>query len=61
MKCDFEKLWLYLSKELDVDEQLKIIGHLDDCTICRETLFLMARDRDADLFIHYKLREKRAS
>jgi hypothetical protein len=61
MKCDFEKLCLYLNKKLNVDAQLEVIEHLEDCKICHETLFLMARDRDAHLFVQNKLEEKTAS
>jgi hypothetical protein len=60
MKCDFEKLLLCLNKELDVDKQLEVIEHIDNCLVCREALFMMARDRDADLFIQHKLKEKLA-
>ncbi len=54
MRCNFEKLWLYLNDKLDLDAQLEVLKHLDNCEICFEAFYLMARDRDADLFAHYE-------
>ncbi len=61
MRCDFEKLWLYLDKKLDLDGQLEVLEHLDDCETCFEAVYLMSRDRDAKLFVWYKLEDKLAS
>ncbi len=49
--CDFEKLVLFLDKQLDLDGKLDVLDHLDHCEICREAVYHIARDRDADLFI----------
>jgi uncharacterized protein YuzB (UPF0349 family) len=61
MNCDIEKLWLYLNKKLDLDTQLEVLEHLDNCEICFETLYQMARDRDADLFVQFKMKEELVS
>ena len=49
--CNFEKLVAFLDKQLDIDEKLEVLEHLDHCEICRNTVFHIARDRDANLFI----------
>ena len=59
MRCDFEKLWLYLDKKLDLDGQLEVLKHLDDCETCFEAVYLMSRDRDAKLFVWYELAENK--
>jgi hypothetical protein len=51
-KCDFEKLVLFLDKQLDLDQKLDILEHLDQCDICRDAIFHISRDRDADLFYY---------
>jgi hypothetical protein len=61
MRCDFEKLWQYLDKKLDLDGQLEVLEHLDDCETCFEAVYMMSRDRDANLFVWYKLEDKMAS
>ena len=53
--CDFEKLVLFLDKQLDVDEKLEVLDHLDHCEICRDAIFHISRDRDANLFEHRPL------
>jgi hypothetical protein len=50
--CDFEKLIRYLDKQLDLDEKLDVLDHLDHCEICRDAVFHISRDRDANLFYH---------
>jgi len=52
MRCDFEKLVRYLDKTLDIDAQLDVLSHIDDCESCREALFHISRDRDGDLFVY---------
>jgi hypothetical protein len=51
MKCDFEKLVLYMDKKLDLDSQLEVLDHLDDCDTCRDAVYHISRDRDAHFFI----------
>ncbi len=50
--CDFEKLVRYLDKQLSVDEKLDVLEHLDHCEICRDAVFHISRDRDANLFYY---------
>ncbi len=49
--CSFNKLVQLLDKELDLDAQLDVYDHLDQCTICREAIYLISRDRDEGLLI----------
>ena len=58
MRCDFEKLVHYLDKELDVDGQLEVLGHLDECETCRNAVFHISRDRDSKLFVFRPYRAK---
>ncbi len=51
MRCDFEKMVRYLDKQLNIDEKLELFDHLDRCDVCREAMYLLARDRDAALFV----------
>ena len=57
--CNFEKLVLFLDKQLDVDEKLAVLDHLDHCDICRDAIFHISRDRDADLFIFRPLKSEK--
>jgi uncharacterized protein YuzB (UPF0349 family) len=50
--CNFEKLVLYMDNQLDLDEKLDVLDHLDHCEICRDAVFHISRDRDADLFYY---------
>ena len=49
--CSFQKLVLLLDKKLGLDEKLEVLTHLESCTICRDTVYQIARDRDEALFI----------
>lgn len=49
--CNFEKLVRLLDKKLGLDEKLEILNHLSSCSICRDTIYLISRDRDEALFI----------
>jgi hypothetical protein len=49
--CNFEKLVLLLDKQLDIDGKLDVLEHLDNCDICRDAVYHISRDRDANLFI----------
>jgi anti-sigma factor RsiW len=51
MKCDFDKLVRYLDRELDIDYQLAVLDHLDDCDACFDAVYQISRDRDAELFV----------
>jgi len=50
--CNFENLVLFLDKQLNLDQKLDVLEHLDHCDICRDTVFHLSRDRDASLFYH---------
>jgi predicted anti-sigma-YlaC factor YlaD len=50
-RCDFDKLVAFLDKQLDIDAKLDVLEHLDHCDICRDAVFHIARDRDANLFV----------
>ncbi len=45
MRCSFEKLYSYLSNELDADRKYEVITHLHECDICLEAVSLMAQDQ----------------
>jgi anti-sigma factor RsiW len=49
-RCDFDKMVRYLDKQLSLDEKLELFDHLDQCEVCREAIYLLARDRDTALF-----------
>jgi len=49
--CSFKKLVLLLDKKLDLDGKLEVLGHLQSCTICRDAIYQISRDRDEALFI----------
>jgi len=51
-RCDFDKMVRYLDKQLNIDEKLQLFDHLDQCDVCREAMYLLARDRDAALFVY---------
>ena len=50
--CDFEKLVMFLDKQLDLDGKLDVLDHLDHCEICRDAIYHISRDRDANLFVY---------
>ncbi|MBP1594901.1 MAG: hypothetical protein H6Q05_278 [Acidobacteria bacterium] len=50
--CNFEKLVMFLDKQLDLDGKLDVLDHLDQCEICRDAIYHISRDRDADLFVY---------
>jgi hypothetical protein len=61
MKCDFEKLLLYVNKGLDWDAQLEVLDHLGHCEICCDAVCQIARDRMAELSTRYQLERKPVS
>jgi len=52
MSCSFDKLVRYLDQQLDLDARLELLEHLDECDTCREAIYQISRDRDAQLFVH---------
>ncbi len=49
--CNFKKLVQFLDKELDLDEKLEVLDHLESCEICRDSIYQIAHDRDETFFI----------
>ena len=50
--CSFKKLVQLLDKQLNLDEKLEVLNHLDSCKICRDAVYQISRDRDEAFFIH---------
>ena len=50
--CCFQKLVQLLDKQLELDEKLEVLEHLENCVICRDTFYQLVRDRDESLFVH---------
>lgn len=55
--CSFKNLVQLLDKQLDLDQKLEVLGHLDKCAICRDAVYQISRDRDEAYFVHrpYKI------
>jgi len=56
--CSFDRLLQFCNKNLDLDGQLEIYGHLDRCNICRDAIYQLSRDRDEAFHIHRAYRAK---
>ena len=50
--CSFSRLLQLVGKQLDLDGQLEVYGHLDRCDICRDAVYQLSRDRDEAFFIY---------
>jgi hypothetical protein len=50
--CSFKKLVQLLDKQLEIDEKLEVLAHLESCGICRDAVYQISHDRDEKLFIH---------
>ena len=50
--CSFQKLVQLLDKQLDLDEKLEVLNHIESCRICRDAVYQISRDRDEAFFIH---------
>jgi hypothetical protein len=61
MKCNFDKLWRFLNKDLEPAGRAEVISHMEKCEICREAVYNLARDRAAEYFLHYELKSRLAS
>ncbi len=48
MRCNFEKLCLYLKNELDESRRFEVLAHLHQCDICMEAVILMSAEQDAE-------------
>ena len=49
--CSFDRLLQFVNKQLDLDGQLEVYGHLDQCDICRDTVYQLSHDLDGALFV----------
>jgi predicted anti-sigma-YlaC factor YlaD len=56
--CSFDRLLQFVNKQLDLDGQLEVYGHLDQCDICRDAVYQLSRDRDEASFIYRAHRVK---
>jgi len=54
--CSFTKLLQLMDKQLDLDSQLAVYGHIDRCNICRDAIYDLTLERDSAL---YKVRSLR--
>lgn len=50
--CSFKRLVKLLDRQLDLDEKLDVLDHLDSCSICRDAIYQISRDRDEQFFVH---------
>ena len=50
--CSFQKLVQLLDKQLDLDEKLEVLNHVESCGICRDAVYQISRDRDEAFFVH---------
>jgi hypothetical protein len=50
--CSFDKLVHLVDKQLCVDDQLRLFSHLDSCSICRDAVYQISRDRDSSFFLY---------
>jgi anti-sigma factor RsiW len=50
--CSFKKLLQLLDNQLNLDEKLEVLDHLDSCRICRDAVYQISRDRDEAFFIY---------
>ena len=51
--CNLELLAALLHERLDLDAKLEVFNHLDDCKICRDLIYQLARERDDGHFVHH--------
>lgn len=49
--CSFKKLVQLLDKRLNLDEKLDVLDHLETCSICRDAVYQISRDRDEAYFV----------
>ncbi len=45
MRCNFDRLCLYLNHKLDEDRQYEVLCHLHECDICMEAVMLMSAEK----------------
>jgi hypothetical protein len=50
-----------LDNELDIDNKLRVLNHVDTCKICRDALHQITRDRDEEIFVQDAYSASRAT
>ncbi len=50
--CSFENLVQYLDGRLDLDKKLELLEHIDACETCKDAIYHISRDRDAEFFVY---------
>ncbi len=58
--CSFENLVHLLDGKLSPSVRLRVLGHLDRCEICRDTMYHIARDREESASVSSKRVHKTA-
>jgi hypothetical protein len=56
--CSFDRLLRFYNKNVDLDEQLEIYGHLDRCSICRDAIYQLSRDGNEAFYVDRAYRAK---
>ena len=49
--CNFKNLVELLDNQLDLDEKLEVLSHIENCSICRDAIYQISRDRDEHLYL----------
>ena len=49
--CEFSRLVQLLEGTLDLDSQLAVLEHLDECRTCKEAIYRLSRERDNGYFL----------
>jgi hypothetical protein len=50
--CNFEYLLKLINKQLDLDKQIEVYDHLEQCDICRDAAHQISRDLKGVFFIY---------
>jgi len=48
--CNQKKIKAYFERSLDSDEELDFLLHLDECKLCRDSLFEIMKDSHEDYY-----------
>ena len=54
--CDFKKLVRLVGNQLKLDSKLEVLIHLDNCSVCRDAVYQIARNLDKDLYIKRRIK-----
>ena len=47
------RLLVKKQKGMNINAVLRVFGHLDNCSICREAIYHLSREKDSTLYIHF--------